>query len=111
MFQKFFFISEDSHQIAATEITTNSISNSDSGEFDPQHAIDGNFNGLYHADRFDPSSTYDQTFTIKVDFGKAYLIRCFKYKTENEQEFALRIGASKQNDVWFAGSGYTSASN
>ena len=66
---------------------------------------------MYHADRFDPSSTYDQTFTIKVDFGKAYLIRCFKYKTENEQEFALRIGASKQNGAWFAGSGYTSASN
>lgn len=56
---------------------------------------------MYHAARFDPSSTYDQTFTIKVDFGKAYLIHCFKYKTDNEQEFALRIDASKQNDAWF----------
>ena len=66
---------------------------------------------MYHAARFDPSSTYDQTFTIKVDFGKAYLIHCFKYKTDNEQEFALRIDASKQNDAWFVGSEYTSASN
>ena len=66
---------------------------------------------MYHAARFDPSSTYDQTFTIKVNFGKAYLICCFKYKTDNELEFTLRTGASKQNDAWFVGSGYTSASN
>ena len=105
------FFSEDVHQITVANITTDSIKNSNSSEFDPEHAIDGNFNGLYHAPIFDPVSLSNQNFNIKIDFGRPYSIRYFKYKIDDKQGFSLRIGGTTvRNDALFAGI-YDSSSN
>ena len=107
----FLFFSEDVHQITVANITTNSIKNSNTSEFDPEHAIDGNFNGLYHAPIFDPVSLSNQNFNIKIDFGRPYSIRYFKYKIDDKQGFSLRIGGTTvRNDALFAGT-YDSSSN
>ena len=99
------------HQITVTNITTNSIKNSNSSEFDPEHAIDGDFNGLYHAAIFYPVFPFNQNLDIKIDFGQPYSIRYFKYKIDDKQGFSLRIGGTTvKHDALFLGT-YDSSSN
>ena len=107
----FLLFSEDVHQITVTNITTNSVKDSDIGEFDPEHAIDGDFSGLYHAARFDPVSPLNQKFIIKIDLGQPYSLRYFKYKIDDKQGFFLRIGGTTvKNDASYVGT-YESSSN